>query len=878
MSLFRRISNLFFRSRIDQEIDQELTAHIEMRFEENLAAGMSSADARRDALLRFGNRASTKESVTGVDAALMLATIWSDLRYASRQLLKNPLFAGTAILVLGLGIGSSVTLFGFVDAALIRPLPYNRPSRLAAVFESNPMGPRFHLSYLDYLDYKKLNTVFSSLDAYQNDTVLLSAPQGLEQAHGSQVSDGFFQTLGVQPILGRNFAAGEDQPSAPRHVLLSYAAWQNRYGGSSNVLGQAVTLDGNPNTIIGVLPSSFHFAPTEPTEFWSTLHLSMAEDRGAHGLSGIARLKDGVTMNAAAANMTSIAAQLASQYPNEDNGRGATIAPLGEVILGNMRPILLVLLGGATLLLLIACLNVGSLILVRSESRRREVALRGALGASHLRLLRQFITEGLLLVLIGTVLGLGSAFLASQLLLRMIPVQVLEGMPYLRQAGMNAHVLAFACTVAILALLLFSLLPAIRLYLSGKSLGMQAQLAEGGRGSAGTLWRRVGPTLVLVELATAMVLLTGAGLLGKSFYRLLHTDIGFRPEKLAALRISAAGMNYTADAQSVALEKSVVAHLMSLPGVENVGTCLQLPLGAGFGSTGVNIVGRPLSKTPYEENDRAVSSRYFATMGTRLLRGRYFTEADDASKPPVMIINQALAGKYFPDQDPLGQRIFNGDPAHAKEIVGIVEDLKEGPLDVETKPVMYAPFKQEPEKWFYIVVRSTLPEQMLLPTLVAAIHQLDPNIATSDETSMSVRLHDSSAAYLHRSSAWLVGGFASVALLLSVVGLYGVISYSVSQRTREIGVRMAVGAERASVYLLILKQAGKLTAIGIMAGLICSVGAAILMRKLLFGTQAWDATTLAAVALVLAFSAMLASYLPAHRAATVNPTDALRAE
>jgi predicted permease len=583
-------------------------------------------------------------------------------------------------------------------------------------------------------------------------------------------------------------------------------------------------------------------------------------------------------MNAAAANMTSIGAQLARQYPNEDNGRGATIAPLEEVILGNMRPILLVLLGGASLLLLIACLNVGSLILVRSESRRREVAVRGALGASHLRLLRQFITEGLLLVLIGTVLGLGSAFLVSQLLLRMIPVQVIEGMPYLRQAGLNAHVIAFACTIAILALLLFSLLPAIRLYVSGKSLGMQAQLAEGGRASAGTLWRRVGPTLVLVELATAMVLLTGAGLLGKSFYRLLHTDIGFRPEKLAALEVSAAAMNYTADAQRVALQKSVVAHLMSLPGVENVGTCLQLPLSSGFGSTGVNIVGRPLNKTPTEENGRTVSSRYFATMGTRLLRGRYFTEDDDASKPSVMIINQALARKYFPDQDPLGQRIYNGDPTHAKEIVGVVEDLKEGPLDVETRPVMYAPFEQEPENWFYIVVRSTLPEQMLLPSLVAAIHQLDPNIATSDETSMSVRLHDSSAAYLHRSSAWLVGGFAVVALLLSVVGLYGVISYSVSQRTREIGVRMAVGAERASVYLLVLKQAGKLTAIGIVAGLICSVGAAVLMRKLLFGTQAWDATTLVAVAVVLALSAVLASYLPAHRAASVNPADALRAE
>jgi macrolide transport system ATP-binding/permease protein len=416
------------------------------------------------------------------------------------------------------------------------------------------------------------------------------------------------------------------------------------------------------------------------------------------------------------------------------------------------------------------------------------------------------------------------------------------------------------------------------LYLSGKLLGMQAQLAEGGRGSAGTLWRRVGPTLVLVELATAMVLLTGAGLLGKSFYRLLHTDIGFRPEKLAALRVSAAGMNYTNDVQEVALGKSVIDQLKSLPGVENVGICSQLPLGAGFGGVGVNIVGRPQSQARYEENSRVVSPNYFATMGTRLLRGRYFTEDDDASKPAVMIINQAFARKYFPDQDPLGQRIYNGDPAHSLAIVGVVEDLKEGPLDAETRPVMYDPFNLEPDNSFYVVVRSTLPEQMLLPTLVGAIHQLDPNIAISDETSMSVRLHDSPPAYLHRSSAWLVGGFATVALVLSVVGLYGVISYSVSQRTREIGVRMAVGAERASVYLLVLKEAGRLTAVGILVGLICSVGAATLMRKLLFGTQAWDAPTLAAVALVLAVSAMLASYLPAHRAASVDPAHALRAE
>jgi predicted permease len=692
------------------------------------------------------------------------------------------------------------------------------------------------------------------------------------------VSDGFFRTLGVKPILGRDFVAGEDLPSAPRAVLLSYGAWQQRHGGRRNVLGQSVTLNDKPYTVVGVLPPEFHFAPVGAADYWITLHDSTAEDRGSHGLLAIARLKDGVNFKLAAANIAAIGRQLAAQYPRADEGRGGTILTLTEEIVGDMRPVLIALLAGATLLLVIACTNVASLLLVRAESRRREIAVRGALGASHIRLLRQLVTESVVLVGAGTSLGMTSAYFAMKLLMRLIPANMLEGMPYLRGLGVNGRVLAFAGLLSLLAGLLFSLAPAMRLYVSGNRLGMQADLAEGGRGAAGTLWRRLGPTLVLVELATAMVLLSGAGLLGKSFYRLLHTDIGFRPDHLAMLRILGPDAIYNTAAKNVALERMVVAKLQSVPGVRSVGICSQLPLGTGGGSSRFNIVGRPKYDPPVEVDDRRANSSYFSTLGTRLLRGRFFDDAEDSSKPAVMIVNQSLARKYFPGEDPAGKRVYFDDASKSVEIVGVVEDIKEGPLDVATKPIMYNAFNQDPDNWFFAVVRTGPSEEALLPTLTAAIHELDPSITTSGETTMRERFHDSSAASLHRASTWLVGGFAALALVLSVVGLYGVIAYSVSQRTREIGVRMALGAQRGSVYRLILKEAGSLTAIGIAVGLACSVVAATLMRSLLFGTQAWDAPTLAAVAIVLFVSASLASFLPARRAASVDPAVALRAE
>jgi len=870
---FRKLGKLLRREKFNRELEEEVAFHREQAEKSFRADGMAFEDARHAANRQFGNEARLRDE-SHETVGFWFENMLQDFRFALRQLRKNPGFALTAILILTLGIGASVAIFGFVDAALIQPLPYKNPSQLVGIFETTPLGPRFHLSYLDYLDWKKFNKVFSSLEAYDNTSFLMSTVTGKQQVDGATVSDGFFRTLSVTPVLGRDFRAGEDLPSASPTVLLSYAAWQTRYGGRADVLGQAVTLGSTTNTIIGVLPQGFHFALVGPAEFWTTLHSSRTEDRGEHGLSGIARLRDGVSLQAASADISSIAAQLARQYPDADGDRGATILPLSEVIVGNFRPILLVLLSGATLLLLIACINVASLLLVRSESRKREIAVRGALGASPTRLVRQFITEGLLLVLMGSVLGIAEALAAMRLLIKLIPVSMISNMPYLQGLGLNGRVMAFVCGIMLIAALLFSVVPILSLSLDG----IRDGLTEGGRTSAGTMWRRFGANLVVIELATAMVLLVGAGLLSKSFYRLLHTDIGMQPDHLAAMRILAPGSGYAKDEQVVALGRQVMNRIASLPGVKSVAISHGLPVGGNGGNTTFQVIGRPDTRAANYVDNRQVSFGYFTTLQARLLRGRFFTAAEDATKPRVAIINQAMARQYFSGEDPIGKRIVYDASDPQMEIVGVVDDIKEGPLDQTTNATMYVPFDQEPDRRFYVIVRTSKAEESVLPVLAGAIHQIDSGLMFSGEDTMTGRIHNSPSAYLHRSSAWLVGGFAAIALLLSVVGLYGVVAYSVSQRTREIGVRMALGAQRSIVCRLILGEAGWLAALGILAGLICSIGAATLMRKLLFGVQVWDVPTLFAMTLILAACILLASYLPARRAASVNPIEALRAE
>ena len=876
----RRFAGMFSSGRREEEFACELEGHLQMHIDDNMRAGMTAEEARRDALVRLGGMERTRQAYRERGTAPFFETLWQDLRFALRQLTKNPGFTITAVLMLSLGIAASVAIFAFVDAALLKPLPYEDPRTLADVTESVAVFPHANLSYPDYLDWKKMNHSFRSLDVYTGAGYLLDTPSGVEPVTGLRVTDGFFHTLGVVPLLGRDFYSGEDLLSAPRTVILSYAAWQNRFGGKKEIVGQSVSLSGTPYVVVGVLPDSFEFAPRNNAEFWTTMHAGPSNScdlrRSCHGLVGVARLKDGVSIAAALADTKAIAQQLERQYPDSNRGQGAAVQSLTEAFVGDIRPILLLLLAGAGLLLLIACVNVASLLLVRSESRRREIAVRGALGASPLRLARQFVTEGVLLVFGSTLLGLVCAVFASQALLGLIPKEMLPHMPYLRGVGLNFHVVCFAAAIAVMATAIFSLTPIVQL-----SFGeMREGLTEGSRGSAGVLWRKVGANLTVLELAIATVLLVGAGLLGKSFYHLLHVELNFQPDHLATLSVALPEKVYAKDEQIVAARRQLLDRISVLPGVTSAATTSQLPVTMNGNTDWVRFVGRPYNGEHNEVNERDVTANFFTTLKTKLIRGRFFNPDEDATKPRVAIINEAFAKLYFPGQDPLGARM--GDtalsPKSIREIVGVVDDLRESSLDEQTLPAAYYPADQSPDVYFNLIVRTSQDERALLPTLVSTIHQFDRGIGTSEESTMMMNIEESQTAYLHRSSAWLVGGFAALALLLGMIGLYGVIAYSVGQRTREIGVRMALGAQREMVQRMIMREGGRLAALGIVVGLVCSLGVTVALRSMLFGVQTWDVGTLAGVALLLVAAALLASYVPARRAASINPVEALRAE
>lgn len=875
-----RFKGLFLKSARERDFADELESHLQLHIDDNIRAGMSPVEARRVAVMKLGGLDQAKEAYRDRATIPFFESVAQDFRFTLRQLRKNPAFTVTATTMVALGIGASLAIFAFVDAALIKPLPYQNPSRLLFVTESTPDIPRAAISYPDYLDWKKLNRTFDSLDVYTQRGFVLSTNAGVEMVDGARVSDGFFKTLGVVPLLGRDFYSGEDISEAPRALILSYASWQKRFGGKPDIIGQPLTLTEIPHVVVGVLPQDFHFAPVENAEFWTALHpaggSSCEARRVCHFLQGVGRLKDGVATETALEDLTRIARDLETQYPDSNRNQSATVAPLAEIIVGDVKPILLLLLGGAGLLLLIACINVASLLLVRAETRRRELAVRRALGATKARLVRQFVIEGVVVVLAGSIAALVSSHWAMQILLGLIPKEMMAGMPYLNDLGLNSRVLLFALAVAGFAAVLFSITPSLRL----STLDVREGMAEGARGSAGRVWARIGSKLVILELTTAMVLLVGAGLLGKSFYRLLQVGAGFEPNHLVTMRLRAPFSAYEKDEQALALQRQLVAEIKSLPRVTSVALADILPLTFNGNTNWIRFVGRAYNGEHNEVIERVVSSEYFTTLQAKLLRGRTFTDAEDFGKPNVVVINQTLAKKYFPGEDPIGQR-FGGtklDPKTIKEIVGIVDDIREGPLESEIWPAYYFPLNQQPEVRYTVLARTSLPEQSVMPKIADTIRRIDPRISISNQTTMRARISDAPTVYLRRSSTWLVGGFAAMALLLGVVGLYGVIAYSVSQRTREIGVRIALGAQRGMVYRLILKEAGALALAGIVIGTGCAVLAASFLRKLLFGTPPWDVTTLVCVAAVLGASALLASFIPARRAASVDPISALRAE
>jgi predicted permease len=876
--LMQRAAGLFAIRRREREISDEIESHLELHIADNIRSGMPPDEARRAAVIRLGGVTAAKGYYRDRATLPLIENLTQDLRFALRQLLQNPSFAATAIVVLALGLCANVAIFAFVDAALLKPLPYKDPTRLVDVSESTALFSRNNLSYLDYLDWKKLNSVFGSLDVYTSSGYLLNTSSGAEPVAGARVTGGFFQTLGITPVLGRVFHASDDLPSVPQTAVLTYSSWQKRFAGQRDVIGRTIVLSGEQFIIIGVLPAEFQFAPRGNAELWTTLRpTNGCEDRrSCHNLYGIARLKEGISISTALAEMKLIAGQLEKLYPDSNRGQGASVAPLANVVVGPLRPVLFTLLGGAALLLLIAFVNVTTLLLVRSESRRREIAVRNSLGASRGRLIRQFLTEGLLLTAAGGAAGLICAKGVTRLLLKLIPSNLLSYVPFLADAGLNGRVMAFAAGIALLAALLFASAPLLRI----PGGDMHPEMAQGGRWSAGLSWRRLGSKLVVLELATAVVLLVSAGLLAKSFYRLVRVDVGFQADHLATISVFAADRQYAKDEEQIALGRRLVAGIAGMPGVRGVALTTDLPVNGNGNTDWIRIAGKPYNGQHNEVNERDVSSGYFKTLGAKLLQGRYFTDAEDESQPKIVVINNAFAKKYFPGENPLGQRI--GDtkltPKSLRVIVGVVDDIHEGSLEEEIWPAQYHPFNQDPSTYFTVVVRTAQDEHSVLPALRGVIHHGDPGVGTADETSFTEAIENSPSAYLHRSSAWLVGGFAALALILGVVGLYGVVAYSVSQRTREIGVRMALGAEQSAVYRLIVKEAGWLVGLGIVCGVLASLAMTGALRQVLFGVEPWDLGTLVGVALVLAAAALAASLAPARRAARLNPVDALRAE
>jgi predicted permease len=680
---------LFGREKFSGELDEEMAFHREQMAQDFEAEGMTPEQARVTAARRFGNATRMRERSHEV-VGFRAETVVQDARFAVRQLRKNPGFAVTAVAVLALGIGASTAIFGFVDAAMLEPLPYAQPNRLVDVAESTAVFPRGNLSRADFEDWQRMNKTLRSLDAYTGEGYLLRIGSVSEPVPGTRVSDGFFGTLGVRPVLGRDFRAGEDKPGGPKVAILSYGTWVKRFGGQPGVIGQTVSLSGDPYTIVGVLPRTFSFAPRANGELWVPMgdKNECESRRSCHNLFAVGRLRDGVTVAMALADMQQIAAQLAIQYPGSNQGQGAEVQLLSELIIGHARPILLMLLAGSGLLLVIACANVASLLLVRSESRRREIAVRGALGATGARLVRQFVTEGLLLAVAGCGTGVLTAGGMIALLKALMPQLIAQGPPFLREVGIHKHTLLFAGGVALLASGMLALTPVLRL----APRDIHAALREGGRTAASRFWRRLGANLVVVELTVAVVLLAGAGLLGKSLYRLLHVKMGFDATHVATLQVMAPDKVYPRPEDWARLYPAIRSRLLRLPGVQAVAFTSDLPVQCNCDTDWIRVEGKPFHGEHNEVLERDVSPEYLAAvLKAKLIEGRMFTAMDDMKHPRVTVINETMAKRYFPDEDPLGKRIGNGrlEPTSMRQVVGVIADIREGAPDDDPWPAEY---------------------------------------------------------------------------------------------------------------------------------------------------------------------------------------------
>jgi len=806
----------------------------------------------------------------------MLRATLQDLKHAVRLLRGSPAFTAVAVAALAIGIGANTAIFAVVNALLIQRLPYTDPDRLAIVWEHNlPRDRRNNVvAPANYLHWREMNSVFADMSIVSMTFRTAYTGDGQPEELAQQIVNAtLFPLLGVNAAVGRVFTAAEDQPGAARVVLISHRLWKRRFGGDVNVVNRGMRLDGNPFTIVGVMPPGFSILDRN-VDIWVPAQFS-AQARTPRGrwTMVIAQLKDGVTFRQAQDDMTRVASQLTTMFPNFDTGWTARVVPLKEQLTGDLRPALFVLLGAVGFVLLIACANVANLLLARATTRQRELAVRAALGADRGRLIRQLLAESLLLAAIGGAIGVGLAWWA----LNFLRTVVAENLPIARLefVGLNGWVLLFACAAAIGSGVLFGIIPAF----TAAGITLTDALREGGRTGTASRGRRARQVLVVLEMALALVLLVGAGLLVRSFATLMQINPGFDPSRTVTMKVNLPSENYRGDDQVIGFFDRFFDRVDAIPGVQAAGGVSFLPLNGLGAATSFSIEGREKPR-PGEEpvsEVKVVTHNYFKAMGIPLLRGRLFDGRDTAPHTRHIIVSESLAQKYLGDTDPIGQRIvLSWNDQGPDEIVGVVGDVRSTSLETEPRGASYLPPARFAYPFMSVVVKSSNEDMRLVPSLIAAVHEIDPDVPVADIRPMSEVMAISTAE--RRLTMVMLMLFAAVALVLASVGIYGVISYSVTQRTQEIGIRMALGAQRRDVLRMIVGSALLLSASGIVLGAAGAFVLTRLMTKLLFNVSPEDPVTFALVSIILIAVACLASYLPGRRATHVDPVVALRAE
>jgi putative ABC transport system permease protein len=869
------------RKRMMEELDQDIQDHIERETQDNIERGMSPEDARYAATRKFGNVTHVKEETREVWSLIWLENFAEDVRFGLRMLRKNPGFTAVAMLTLALGIGANAAVFSVVYAVLLRPLPYKDPSSLIVLNETTPMVGTVSVSYPNFLDWRDQSRTFSQIAAVRGVGFNLSGVTQPENISGAAVSPNFLSMMGVRPFLGRDFESSEEKAGTPPVILLSYSLWQSHFGADPNIAGRTIKLDDRAFTIVGVLPPDYRSLDKTdvmlPIGVWATDNSEDAKERGARGdLAVIGRLATGVDLAKARAEMEGIAARLAAEYPASNDRFGVALQPIRDAFVSDIRPAILVLFGAVMFVLLIACANVANLFLVRGASRTKEVALRIAFGAGRGRIVRQMLTESLVLACFGGVLGLALAIGGIRGMAQLIPTGMLSG----STVNLNGAVVLFVGSVVLLAAFIFGLAPALH---STKP-DVQSELKEGGRtSSAGASQNRLRGVLAIAEMSLALILLIGAGLMMKSLYRLLAVDPGFRPERVLAMSIELHTQQYSQDPAVLNFWQQLLDRVSVLPGVQSAAVGTNIPLTDSHGRADVTIEGmaQPEPGNYPHPDVHIVSPKYVETLGISLLRGRTFTDDDNEKAPLAGMVNAMVARRFFPNEDPIGKRFLFGHPAATNSskwytIVGVVSDTKLYGLANPARLEVYLPFRQSPSNGMSLVVKSSADPAALTTEIREAVQSLDKDQPIFAISTME-KLRSNSVA-TRRMTLVLLGLFSGLALVLGAIGIYGVISYSVAQRTHEIGIRMALGAPRLDVFRLVVGQGLKLAGIGIAIGIVAAFGLARLMSSLLYGVSTTDFETFAGVSILLALVALLACYVPARRAMRVDPTVALRYE